>query len=289
MSVRLRNRVKAGLQAMNALSLPPLLVNPSLSAKLYAYRPTANEFAVLEPHPGERDADGLPIPPRELRIGEASAEWFCASGREDVESMLAILSDAGHRFEEFFRVLEFGCSSGRLIRCLHRYAADREIWGVDVASEHVIWCQQHLEPLRFATVTSAPHLPFEDRSFDFVFAGSVFSHIDDLWAAWFLELRRILKPSGLLYATVLDSDSLATVEAGQSTVPFFGMITASRAYREFKAHGGRMFTVGRSLLAYVFFDTDYLVRHLGTQFEVRAIAPKTYRGLQTGLLLRKRP
>jgi ubiquinone/menaquinone biosynthesis C-methylase UbiE len=46
--------------------------------------------------------------------------------------------------------------------------------------------------------TILPHLPFEDRSFDVVYAGSVFTHIDDLAQTWFLELRRVLHAGGML-------------------------------------------------------------------------------------------
>jgi len=47
----------------------------------------------------------------------------------------------------------------------------------------MLWCQQRMSPLfKFATTTSFPHLPFEDGYFDFVYAGSVFTHITDLAA-----------------------------------------------------------------------------------------------------------
>ena len=50
-----------------------------------------------------------------------------------------------------------------------------------------------------------PPLDFPDDHFDLVTALSVFTHITDGWSDWLLEIRRVLKPGGLLIATFLDS------------------------------------------------------------------------------------
>jgi SAM-dependent methyltransferase len=47
-----------------------------------------------------------------------------------------------------------------------------------------------------------PHLPFPDASIDFIYGISVFTHIKYLWDAWLLELKRVLKPNGLLLQTI---------------------------------------------------------------------------------------
>jgi SAM-dependent methyltransferase len=46
-----------------------------------------------------------------------------------------------------------------------------------------------------------PPLPEADDTFDLIFCGSVFSHLTD-WAPWLLELRRVLKPAGVLLASL---------------------------------------------------------------------------------------
>jgi ubiquinone/menaquinone biosynthesis C-methylase UbiE len=111
--------------------------------------------------------------------------------------MKKILGSVGFRIQDGNRVLDLGCASGRMIRWLNDFAEQCKIWGVDISAEHIIWCQQRLSPpFNFATITTAPHLPFEDRYFDLIFAGSVFTHIADLADAWLLELKRIVKPGG---------------------------------------------------------------------------------------------
>lgn len=52
----------------------------------------------------------------------------------------------------------------------------------------------------------APPLPLDSGSFDLVWAISVFTHITDRWASWLLELHRILRDGGLLFATIHGPD-----------------------------------------------------------------------------------
>jgi ubiquinone/menaquinone biosynthesis C-methylase UbiE len=48
-----------------------------------------------------------------------------------------------------------------------------------------------------------PPLEYEDSKFDFVYALSVFTHLDEtLQFQWLLELRRVLRPEGILILTV---------------------------------------------------------------------------------------
>ena len=83
--------------------------------------------------------------------------------------------------------MELGCAAGRVIRHLNELAASREIWGVDFAAAATMWCEENLSPpLHFATTTVVPHLPFKDEYFDLVYAGSVFTHIDELTFAGLL-------------------------------------------------------------------------------------------------------
>jgi ubiquinone/menaquinone biosynthesis C-methylase UbiE len=282
-----RNLIKEALAFSNSALTPSLMVHPMVSAKFFPVRPASNEFVVAVDPNVERDAQGLPVPPKDIRIGEVSAQVFCDTGRQDVEQMLQVLARAGLTLSDFRRVLEMGCASGRMIRNLHEHAQSHEVWGVDLAAEHIFWCQQNLAPIQFATVTTAPHLPFEDRYFDFMYAGSVFTHIDDLAYTWFLEVRRILQPGGYAYITVQDEDSIRYLEENRATDSWASMVLETRAYADFKRRHGRMFTIGRSLMAHVFYEREHLLKHLGRIFEVISVSPRAYRGSQTGLLLRK--
>jgi ubiquinone/menaquinone biosynthesis C-methylase UbiE len=154
--------------------------------------------------------DGLPIPPRDLHAGYGgNTEEYLACGREHHQKMMEMVNESGFVLEEGGRILDFGCAAGRMLRCFKGVAERHEVWGVDIRAEHVFWCQKYLSPpFRFATTTTHPHLPFEDNSFSFIYACSVFTHIGDLEDTWLLELRRVLRPKGRLFVTVHDNHTI---------------------------------------------------------------------------------
>jgi ubiquinone/menaquinone biosynthesis C-methylase UbiE len=105
------------------------------------------------------------------------------------------------------RVLDFGCGSGRLLRQFLDEARLAEFHGSDIDEETVSWVRKHLcPPIADVGVNGEePPLDYPDDHFDLVTALSVFTHIADGWSDWMLEIRRVLKPGGLLIATFLDS------------------------------------------------------------------------------------
>ena len=88
-----------------------------------------------------------------------------------------ILRKAGNPAEDLLKVLDFGCAAGRLLRFYPNTPGKSELWGVDINARYIGWCQNNLSPpFLFATITTAPHLPFEDNYFDLIYCGSVFAH-----------------------------------------------------------------------------------------------------------------
>jgi len=101
-------------------------------------------------------------------------------------------------------ILEWGCGPGRLIRHLPQMLGDRalRIVGSDYNEETVEWCRTHFPGIDFALNDLMPPLPFPDASFDAIFNFSVFTHLSaEAHDAWAAELRRVLKPGGVLIST----------------------------------------------------------------------------------------
>ncbi len=153
----------------------------------------------------------LPFPPRELvertgpRHEDESDEWlrglYERTGRA---RRLAIERALPQDFSfDGKRVLDFGCGAGRVLRQFEREAGSGEFWGCDLYEPTISWLEENLTPpFRFYVSEGRP-LPHPDEYFDLVYAISVFTHITDDWAAWMLDLHRILKPSGFLLATFI--------------------------------------------------------------------------------------
>jgi SAM-dependent methyltransferase len=265
--------------------------NASLSAKFFPYEADAPSFIMRD---RARDDDtatdnGLPVPPRELWEGYGdTVEEYLAGGREHFTKMSSILSGSGFELDATQRVLDFGCSAGRLIRYCDRIATSGEVRGIDISARHIAWCQTYLSPpFRFTTTTTYPHLPFEDNSFELIYSGSVFTHIADLGDAWLLELRRILQPRGRLYITVHDDHTVEILKSHYQDFFLTRLVLDYDQDAHFIGTRYRMFSVRRSPHdAMVFYHRAYLEEYWGREMTLLSITPEAY-GYQSAVLLSK--
>src|SRR5262249_32251942 len=105
-----------------------------------------------------------------------------------------------------FALLDVGCGPGTITVDLARHVAPGRCIGIDRASEVIEQARAHAAEKGAAVEFSSADihaLPFADASFDVVHAHQVLQHLVDPVRA-LRELRRVLKPGGLLAAR--DSD-----------------------------------------------------------------------------------
>ena len=139
-----------------------------------------------------------------------------------------------------------------MIRHLPEIAPNAEFWGVDMRAQHIRWCVENLTPaIHFATTTTVPHLPFEDRYFDLIFCGSVFTHIEDIQESWLLELGRILRPSGKLYITIHDEHTVRLLDIKYRNIRLAKRMQEQRTYRSNK-NDFNMIVIGWGAASMVF-------------------------------------
>src|SRR5262249_34512284 len=102
------------------------------------------------------------------------------------------------------RVLEWGCGPARIVRHLPALlGTEWRVTGADANAKTIRWCADHVPDVEFAENGTEPPLPFLEAAFDCVYAVSVFTHLSvDLQRRWARELRRVLKPGGLLVCTL---------------------------------------------------------------------------------------
>jgi SAM-dependent methyltransferase len=293
--LRVRPSVKQALvDKIHELVSDRVISDPHLAAKFYPYQPDKRSY-LLRAAEEQTGDPGLPVPPRELWWGYGqSPQEYLEIGQGHVAAMRSVLQAAGGSLEPGNRILDFGCGSGIMLRWLNDLAQVGEVWGVDISERHMYWCQQHLSPpFLFATTTSFPHLPFEDCYFDFVYAGSVFTHIADLAETWLLELKRVTRPGGKLYLTVHDEHTIDLITSESSPwQEFREMLRAADKEIQCLASGFSLFTINRTPGAggagdaQVFYHTSYLRKHWGRFLKVLSVTPEAY-GYQTAILLQK--
>ena len=151
--------------------------------------------------------DTMPIPSardREGYYGDRHFEYWL-SGLSDY---LKIKKTCSNTDWAKASLLDFGGATGRVAR--HFYAQENmaDVMICDVNINNVDWVIENL-PSGFSAFKngSLPSLPLPDDSVDVITAFSVFTHMSEYELAWLYELRRILKPNGVLYATIHNDDT----------------------------------------------------------------------------------
>jgi SAM-dependent methyltransferase len=152
----------------------------------------------------QHDENGIRIPPAHLAslaTGVFDTDLFLTSGKLGAESIRDILLKNGIDIAGLEFILDFGCGAGRVLRHLPALTGAR-LFGCDYNRKLIAWCRTHLSFADFSINETEARLPYEDRSFDLVYALSVFTHFTEAQHRfWIDELRRIVRPGGYLLLT----------------------------------------------------------------------------------------
>jgi SAM-dependent methyltransferase len=212
-------------------------------------------------------ADGLPLPPARMRaqVGplHADAQFFLNSGDHNAELIRDVLRSAGTPIEDIESLLDWGCGCGRVLRHWNGLTNTR-VFGCDITPKMVAWCNENLPFVEAAVNELLPPLPYEEETFDLVYAFSVMTHLSqELQRAWVGECRRVLKPGGyFLFSTLgdyfvsrdrLNDAERKAFESGQLVV----------LYED---------SAGTSLCS-AYHPADYVQRELAVDFDVVAFRP----------------
>jgi SAM-dependent methyltransferase len=151
----------------------------------------------------------------------AGATWFADLVVEAAER-------AGAPLRQGARVLDFGCSSGRVLRVLAAWRRDIDWIGCDPNAAAVEWADANIPGLTAFASSQEPPLPVDDASFDIVYAVSVWSHFGKTQALrWLGEMHRVLKPGGALAFTTQGFPSLAFYLRGDNVTEEYACSGAS--------------------------------------------------------------
>ena len=146
------------------------------------------------------------LPPPELLMQVANdpdPERFRASFPFVRSAVRGALEQAGHPFDGFRSILDFGCGVGRFLYAFgDDIGPDARLHACDVDAACAGWCRENIDFAETRLVGIAPPLPYEAGQFDLVNAISVFTHLRaELQFRWAWELHRVLRPGGVLLVT----------------------------------------------------------------------------------------
>jgi SAM-dependent methyltransferase len=185
------------IRALRAAGLLTLVEHGRLVSRRATARAANRRFA--------REHPDFAIPPAELMfdaLAHIDLAGYRASGMQHATGVARIVDAA---FPDGpLELLEWGCGPGRLIRHMPSLLASHpaRIVGSDYNPRTVRWCAEHLDGIAFVQNGLRPPLPLAGARFDVAYCISVFTHLsEDVQLAWADELRRVLKPGGLLICT----------------------------------------------------------------------------------------
>lgn len=125
-------------------------------------------------------------------------------------------------------VLDFGCGWGR-VSALLRDAGYANVVGVDPAPAMIAAARTRCPRVRFELLADPPHVPLDDASADAALLFSVLTCVpsDEEQRATVGELRRVLRPGGLLYISDFwlqdDARNRARYDAGRAKHGTYGV------------------------------------------------------------------
>lgn len=250
----------------------------------------SDDISVIRSLPKANDT--LPYPPQKLMQYNEPKERHIASGRKDFRRIIDTIKKSKINLNEINKIYEFGCSNCRVLRHFEIFISkneNREAWGSDINSNTVNWSIANLSPpFNLFVNTTQPHIPLTDEYFDLIYAYSIFTHIDDLFFTWILELKRILKQSKYLYISIQDENSIRFgYEHSERKI---GVHTHKHKKLMDELLSGKInfLSVNRQKVVQLFVKREYICNKLSKWFDILQIEEYTMGNHQTALLLKKK-
>ncbi|MFK7767109.1 MAG: class I SAM-dependent methyltransferase [Mariniblastus sp.] len=233
------------------------------------------------------DCGELPLPPDNMMQYSETPEAHHKTGSRLAKIIREMLPSNGIELASLENVLEFGCSNCRVLRHFEDVARENNYWGCDINANTIFWNIENLSPpFNFFVNTTLPNLPIRDGYFDFVFATSVFTHMDDMFFGWLLEIKRVVAESGYAFLTFLNE---GTIKFGMDRVQSpVGKAIASNAelIDDLLTKKNNMVVINRDSSSMTFVRGEFIEKHLSQLFEVVSVVENTMAGHQTGYLLK---
>ena len=136
---------------------------------------------------------------------EACTEYF-RTGRQMIDLVSQCVERYFDGYANISSFLEFACGYGRFTRyLLEELPADR-IWGADIYADAVSF-QKSTFGVNGLLSTKKPENFTSNRTYDFIFVASLFSHLpENTFRGWLHRLYELLAPGGILLFSVHDVD-----------------------------------------------------------------------------------
>lgn len=173
-------------------------------------------LGVFHDVPGVGAATGMSnaMPPADVHA-MAHQPWAAGGDLGYADALDQLFTAGGVPIEAGTRVLDVGCSSGRVVRALKAAHPDAEYHGCDPNEPAIAWAKEWLPGIDFFVSPQRPPVALEDDSIDLAYAISIWSHFNaEPGLLWLGEMARLLRSGGLIAFSTHGFQSVA-IRAGR--------------------------------------------------------------------------
>jgi SAM-dependent methyltransferase len=171
-------------------------------------------------------------PPEDVHA-MARGPLSAAGGLYEANMVADALGGVGVDMADIRSALDFGCSSGRVVRVLSAAYPQTTWHGCDPNASAIAWASENLPGIEFFVNDDTPPLPLADASLDLAYAISIWSHFaPGLGLRWFEEMRRIVRPGGHLVCTTHGLTSIAHYALSELRTPEQSLEIREALYRD---------------------------------------------------------
>ena len=234
----------------------------------------------------DAEATAFPQDDRRLRVhGNSDASSFRAQGSSAFVKLERTLNKTlGKGYEDFPRVLDWGCGCGRVARYFESRPGCAVV-GIDIDQSNVAWCTENLPFASFSACQVDPPTGLADGAFDLIVGISVMTHLSEADRfVWLEELSRVADDGAIALLTVNGAAALCQTDVGVGSLGLWkqsGMLDVgvSLSAKDLSAEPDRYIDC--------FLTEEYIRDRWSHYFDVVDIIPGYIGNVQDLVVLRK--
>src|SRR5262245_7565009 len=143
------------------------------------------------------------ISPNDQMFDPAAGEHsYFSRGRSALDGVAISLQAAHKAASDVKRILDLPCGHGRILRYLTAAFPPAELTALDRLNDGVDFCASTFGAIPVYSQDDPATIPLEQRAFDLIWVGSLFTHFDaDMWPTWLTVFCSLLRSGGVLVFT----------------------------------------------------------------------------------------